>query len=187
MRRHSHAGVPHVTCGRPPTFDGDAQQEGDDQGSSASSSVVLAYITPYGILYLIITPISTRPVPRGGPGASSFTFTTAARGSPRCAAAHGPWKTNGLTHVGARVAPATCTQKKHMCIPYTMTTHALVHHIKTTVSTHCGWTLSRRKTHRVTRSRNSNIKSKHLKNENKKCWVSASGPGRGLPSLINLA
>ena len=72
MRRHSHAGVPHVTCGRPPTFDGDAQQEGDDQGSSASSSVVLAYITPYGILYLIITPISTRPAGgRGHPASHS--------------------------------------------------------------------------------------------------------------------
>ena len=74
MRRYSHVGVPHVTYGRPPTFDGDAQQEGDDQGSSASSSVVLAYIshpTVRYICYLIIT-YHTPITPRGGPRASQL-------------------------------------------------------------------------------------------------------------------
>ena len=117
MRRYSHVGVPHVTYGRPPTFDGDAQQEGDDQGSSASSSVVLAYITPYTvtyICYLIITPVT----PRGGPGASSFT--SRGGGSPMRG---GAWSM-AWTHSRVAPGPAMYTLTHVYTIPAVLTTYS---------------------------------------------------------------
>ena len=110
MRRYSHVGVPHVTYGRPPTFDGDAQQEGDDQGSSASSSVVLAYIS-HPTVYLLSHYHPHHP-PRGGPGASSFTSRGGGSTHARRRMVHG---VDSLTR---------CPCHVHMCtIPYTVQLH----------------------------------------------------------------